>query len=192
MNRKRLLAGLLIVLSCPTLSIAHAHPEAEQSGCAGPVLAAINAARGDPPAFARRLEGEPATAARDEAIDFLLSRRPMPPLAPWPALDAAADGHAAELGRRGGVSHTSADGSGLRDRVQRAGVWSMMVAEEISLGQDSAFGVAAQLIIDDGVARAGHRADLFNPLLRNAGVGCAAHPAYGSVVVIDLSGEPLR
>ncbi len=192
MNRKRLLAGLLIVLSCPTVSIAHARLEAGQSGCAGPVLAAINAARGDPAAFARRLEREPATAARDEAIDFLLSHRSMPPLAPWAALDASADGHAADLGRRSRVSHVGADGSTLRDRTQRAGVWSMMVAEEISLGQDSEFGVAAQLIIDDGVAGAGHRADLFNPLLRNAGVGCAAHPAYGSVVVIDLSGDRLR
>ena len=44
-----------------------------------------------------------------------------------------------------------------------------------------------QLLIDDGVASRGHRHNLFNPDLHQAGAGSAPHRDYRTVTVIDYA-----
>jgi hypothetical protein len=82
--------------------------------------------------------------------------------------------------------------SGPRDRIQATGVFSMIVAEEISVGQDAAAGVVGQLIVDAGNPSHMHRADLFSPLEMFAGVGCAANKAFHTITVIDLAGAVMQ
>jgi len=38
----------------------------------------------------------------------------------------------------------------------------------------------------------GHRNDLMDPTLKRAGVGCAPHPTYGTVCVVDLASAAPR
>ena len=62
-----------------------------------------------------------------------------------------------------------------------------MAAENISAGEDEARAVVIQLIVDDGVPGRGHRTNLFNPDLHQAGAGSAPHREYRVVTVIDYA-----
>jgi hypothetical protein len=157
----------------------------------GSVLAEVNWARADPAAYALTFGKGGRTPATTEAIAFLEHQSPLPPLTENAMLDAAAARHAADQGPAGLTGHIGADGSTASTQIQNAGMWSSIVAEDISLGQASAGGVVRQWIIDEGVPSRAHRSDLFNPLVQFAGVGCGPHKTYRSMCVIDLSGAPI-
>ena len=160
-----------------------------KGGCAGAaVLAEINFARTNPAEYAKTLLQNPRTSATDEAVTLLDHQAPLAPVTASPMLDVAAARHAADQGPGGLTGHTGTDGSTARDRIQGAGVYSMIIAEDISLGQESAGGVVRQLIIDERNPTRMHRSDIFNPLLKFAGVGGGPHKVYHSMCVIDLSG----
>jgi uncharacterized protein YkwD len=154
------------------------------------LLAEINWVRAHPGAYADRLRSAPATRATDEAIEFLERREPAPPLQFNAALAISAARHAADQGEHGSFTHTGSDGSSAGERMHRAGVWAGMMAEEMSAGETSADDVVRQLIIDEGVPGRGHRNDLMDPFLKQAGAGCASHPVFGVICVIDLASSP--
>jgi uncharacterized protein YkwD len=154
------------------------------------VIEQLNLARTDPSGFAKLLRTVPGSSAA-EAVAFLEHRMPIGRLTYDPRLGAAAAGHAADQGPRGQTSHTGSDGSSPMARMQRAGLYAQIFAEEVSVGQGSAVGVVRQLIIDDGVVGRTHRADLFDPLLVLVGVGCGPNKSYRIMCVIDLSGAPM-
>ncbi len=122
----------------------------------------------------------------DEAIRFLEAQRPLAPLSRGAILERAAADHAAEQGARGGRGHISAGGLTAGRRVARRG-GGVYVSETISYGFSAATAVVRGLIVDDGVPGRGHRAVMFFPYLRYAGVGCGRHAAYGHMCVIDYS-----
>jgi uncharacterized protein YkwD len=126
-------------------------------------------------------------AALDEAIAFLESVRPMSPLRFNEGLARAARLHAQDLGPRGSLEHVGSDGSRLSDRLNRLGRWHGLIAENISTGEEEARQVVIQLLVDDGVAGRGHRKNLFNPDLHQAGAGSAPHRDYRVVTVIDYA-----
>jgi len=153
------------------------------------VLFELNFARTRPADYAETLmeRGEPSEAL-DEAVDFLQSQDPLPPLAPSAILARAAASHAADQGPRGLVGHRGSDGSNLGQRIQRYGVWGGVAAEGISYGQASARDVVRQLIVDEGVPNRSHRQDIFSTSVRHAGVGCGPHRVWGAMCVIDFAG----
>jgi uncharacterized protein YkwD len=155
------------------------------------VLAEINAARTDPETFASTWPQGPRSADVNETLNFLSHQPPLPPLTASPQLAGAAARHAADQASMDPPSHTGTDGSTPRDRIQGAGVYSMIVAEEISVGQDTGAGAVRQLIVDAGDAGHFHRGDLFSPLVRFAGVGCGVDKSRRNIVVIDLSGATI-
>ena len=171
-------------------SAAVARPQHGGDGLEPALLAEINWVRAHPGAYADRLREAPESAATDEAIDFLERREPAPPLQLNAGLAISAAGHAADQGEHGSFTHTGSDGSSAGERMHRAGVWAGMMAEEMSAGQQSADDVVRQLIVDEGVPGRGHRNDLMDPFLKQAGVACAAHPVYGVICVIDLASAP--
>jgi uncharacterized protein YkwD len=173
------------------------------------VLAELNAARGDPAAYAAKLRRwranyqgrlvqppgdnvgyltQEGTAAVDEAIAYLEALSPRPPLASEPRLYRSAQRHAVDQGPPGLVGHTGSDGSSAGQRMREAGLWAGLSAENISFGYADAEAVVRQLIIDDGVPGRGHRANIFDPGLNTAGVGCGQHQRYGHMCVIDFAG----
>jgi len=127
--------------------------------------------------------------AVEEAISFLDRQSPLTALAPSELLARAARAHAEEQARTGAVGHGSADGRGPGQRVRGAG-GDVYVAEVIAYGFDTPERAVRQLIVDDGVARRGHRAVMYLSRLRYAGVGCARHPHYATTCVIDLAETP--
>ncbi|HCZ32558.1 MAG TPA: CAP domain-containing protein [Holophagaceae bacterium] len=133
------------------------------------------------------LRTEEGVAALDEAIAFLESVRPVSPLRFNEGLARAARLHAEDLGPRGALEHVGADGSRLSDRLNRLGRWHGLIAENISTGEAEARQVVIQLLVDDGVAGRGHRKNLFNPDLHQAGAGSAPHRDYRVVTVIDYA-----
>jgi uncharacterized protein YkwD len=170
------------------------------------VLAALNAARTDPAAYAEGLkryrtffhanllrypglnaeiETQEGVKVVDETIGFLGKQSPLGPVEAAPLFAASA----ADLVRdqaQGGTGHESSDGSTPADRAARHG-GGAFVAEVIAYGPVDADDVVRQLIIDDGVADRGHRSILYSPELRFAGVACGPHAEFRTVCVIDLS-----
>jgi hypothetical protein len=180
-------AAIAVTARAPLVDTAKAPPVTKLEA---DVLDHINNARRNPAEFAKLLP--PAPGAASEAADQLRRREPAPALTWDDRLAAAARKHAADQGAKGGHDHVGSDGSRPMERMRREGVWSMLTAEEMSLGQTSAKGVVIQLIIDEGSPTRAHRADLLNPLFTLGGVGCAPHTTYRMVCVIDLSGRPME
>lgn len=133
------------------------------------------------------LRTEEGVAALDEAIRFLETTRPVGPLRFNEGLARVAREHARYLGSRGLLSHQGADGSGPAARLDRLGRWQSLVAENISAGEDDPRRVVIQLLVDDGIPSRGHRKNLFNPDLHQAGAGEAPHTQYGTICVIDYA-----
>jgi uncharacterized protein YkwD len=133
------------------------------------------------------LRTEEGVAALDEAIHFLETVRPVGPLRFNEGLARAARAHARYLGEHGLLSHQSADGRGPAARLDRMGRWQSLVAENISTGEEDPRMVVIQLLVDDGVPSRGHRRNLFNPDLHQAGAGVAPHREYRTVCVIDYA-----
>jgi uncharacterized protein YkwD len=133
------------------------------------------------------LRTDEGVAALDEAIAFLESTRAAGPLRFNEGLARAARLHAQDIGPRSSIEHVGSDGARLSDRLNRLGRWQGLVAENISTGEEAAREVVLQLLIDDGVASRGHRHNLFNPDLHQAGAGSAPLRDYRTVTVIDYA-----
>jgi uncharacterized protein YkwD len=197
---------VLLILSLGLCAPATARP----ATLADAIIAELNFARTRPQAYADTLRRhrasyrglfvddpeEPAShtsregaAAVDEAIAFLDSQPPLPPLASAPVLALAAADHAEAQRRRGDIGHISANGDNPGQRVVRRG-GGPYVSETIAYGFAVPVAVVRQLIIDDGVADRGHRAVIFDARLHHAGVGCGGHPVYTAMCVIDFSPSP--
>ena len=165
------------------------------------VLAEINFARANPADYARELRRQAVSIQRgdysgddpeavEEAIDFLQRQRPLPALTWDDRIAVAAREHTRAQGPRGDVGHGAAGGLGRR--LQGAGVWAGMSAENISYGYDDARDVVRQLIIDSGVPTRGHRHNIFGAGYQLAGVSCGSHRAYGAMCTIDFAGALAR
>jgi uncharacterized protein YkwD len=173
------------------------------------VVAELNLARGDPKAYAKYLReyralihngvyekpGEigiqlqEGAHAVDDAIAFLERQAPLGPLAASKGLSAAARAHAVDQGRSGATGHSGADGSSPFDRMNRFGKWNGTAGENISYGAADARGIVIQLVVDDGVASRGHRANIFGAAFKFVGIGVGPHPKYGTICVQDFSGS---
>ena len=128
------------------------------------------------------LRTEEGLAAYDEAIVS-----PVGPLRFNDGLARAARLHAQDIGPRGTLEHVGSDGSRLSQRLNRLGTWHGLIAENIGTLEQDPRQVVIQLIVDDGVPERGHRHNLFNPDLHQAGVGSAPHRDYKVVTVIDYA-----
>jgi len=133
------------------------------------------------------LRTEEGLAAYDEAIAFLESVSPVGPLRFNDGLARAARLHAQDIGPCGTLEHVGSDGSRLSQRLNRLGTWHGLIAENIGTLEQDPRQVVIQLIVDDGVPERGHRHNLFNPDLHQAGVGSAPHRDYKVVTVIDYA-----
>jgi uncharacterized protein YkwD len=133
------------------------------------------------------LRTEEGLAALDEAIAFLESVRPVGPLRFNEGLAKAARFHAQDIGPRGVLDHVGSDGARLSQRLNRLGTWHGLIAENIGTLEEDPRQVVIQLLVDDGVPGRGHRHNLFNPDLHQAGAGTAPHREYRVVTVIDYA-----
>lgn len=178
------------------------------SGLEQGIVAEMNLARANPPAYAALLQNmrryyngnmlqlpgqtpiltNEGVRAVDEAIRFLKSTKPLPPLSISKGMSLAAKDHVKDQGPKGTLGHFGSDGSKPWDRINRYGSWQKIVGENISYGPSTAQQVVIQLIIDDGVADRGHRKNIFRPDYRVTGVGCGTHKQYKVMCDITYAG----
>ncbi len=123
-----------------------------------------------------------------EAIRFLRSAKPVPPMHPSKGMSMGAKDHATDQGSSGSSQHQGSDGSQPWDRVNRYGTWEKSIAENIACGSDKARNIVVFLIIDDGVSSRGHRKNIFNPDFRVIGIACGHHATYRTICVTTFAG----
>jgi len=123
--------------------------------------------------------------AVEEAIHFLESVQPLPPLKPVKGLSLAARDHVNEQGMTTKIGHAGHDNSQVANRANRYGNWRTIVGENISYGPD----VVMQLIINDGIPNRSHRQNIFNPAYRVTGVACGQHKRYTHMCVITYADD---
>jgi uncharacterized protein YkwD len=123
-----------------------------------------------------------------EAVRYLRSVKPLPPLNPSKGMSSGARDHVKDQGSSGFTQHKGSDGSQAGDRVNRYGAWEKTIAENIAYGSDKARTIVIFLILDDGVSNRGHRKTIFSPDFRVIGVACGHHPTYRTVCVITFAG----
>ncbi len=111
--------------------------------------------------------------ALNEAMAFLRSTRPLPPLEVSKGMSLGSKDHVKEQESTGVIGHQGRDGSRPGDRVNRYGRWQGMLGENIAYGMDSARRMTMALIIDDGVPSRGHRQNIFDAQARVLGVACS-------------------
>ena len=111
--------------------------------------------------------------ALDQAIAFLRSTPPLPPLEVSRGMSLGSKDHVKQQESTGVTGHQGRDGSRPGDRVNRYGRWQGTISENISYGIDSARGMTMALIIDDGLPDRGHRKNMFEAQARLVGVACS-------------------
>ncbi len=160
------------------------------------VLNEIDLLRANPAAYAGVLrqwrpdvhDGGESVRALDEAIGELQSMRGgLSRLSLSSGLSRAARDQVRDTGSRGLVGHTGSDGSTFRKRIERYGVWSGSIAENIVYGPDMAREAVIQMVVDAGVEGRGHRRTLLNPAWHYVGIACGRHAVYGTMCVMDFA-----
>ena len=126
-------------------------------------------------------------SALEEAITFLRTLKPLPPLELRPGMISGAKLHVDDMQKTGRVGHLGSDGSKPEDRLTRFGMWEESVGEDIVYDSRSARNDVIGLIIDDGVSTRGHRNNLFKPTFRV--IGLASQPIEAKTIcVITFAG----
>jgi uncharacterized protein YkwD len=129
---------------------------------------------------------EEGTKALDEAISFLRTSRPAPPLTLSLGMCSGARELVRDQSASGATGHQGADGSFCEQRTARFGSWTEPIGENLTYGDDSARERVITLLIDDGFASRGHRKRLLDPTFKVAGVACGGHK-LGAMCVITLA-----
>lgn len=202
-NRLKALLYLVLLLVAAT-----PRPAAATEALAREVLAEVNLARTQPSQYAQYIKElrthfhgkelwisrRPAVLmtsegveAVDEALRFLAKQKPLAPLSWSPGLAKAALELVQEQGESGKVGHSGSRTGGTQERIERHGRWSGRIAENISYGPSNARLMVMQLIIDDDVPDRGHRENIYEPRVREAGAACGPHPTYGIMCVMDFA-----
>jgi uncharacterized protein YkwD len=127
-----------------------------------------------------------------EAINFLNKQKPVPKVARDNNLSHAAHDHVKDIGSKGLSSHEGSDGSSVTSRIERYCEWDTCVCENIEFGGSSAEEIVANWIVDDGVPKRGHRANLFLHNATHCGIALGSHTEFEHVSNIIFTGGVRR
>jgi uncharacterized protein YkwD len=171
----------------------------------------INLARANPSAYIKYLEefkryyrgreihypdglvlvSNEGVAPLDEAIAFMRSLKPLPPLKLSSGMVLGAKDHMNDLFKTKGSGHRGSDGSSAGDRLSRYGDWADSLGEDIVYHSRGAREDVISLIIDDGTGNRGHRKNLFKPDFHIIGIALSPlgpTPNPAPICVITFAG----
>lgn len=102
-------------------------------------------------------------------VNALRKAEGLPPVRASARLATIAQAHACDNATRGSISHVSADGSTLADRLRAGGYSLRTAAENTGLG----FGLSSERMVAYWTGSPLHRANMLNPDVTEAGLGYA-------------------
>ena len=172
------------------------------------IFAEINLARTNPAQYLRYLEEfkpfyhgkeikyadgstlvtNEGVSALEEAIHFVRSQKPLPPLELRKGLILGARDHVIDMTKSGQSGHRGSDGSIVEDRLNRYGSWSDSVGEDIVYHSRKAREDVIALIIDDGVKSRGHRKNIFKSDFHLIGLALSPPTKAPPMCVITFAG----
>jgi uncharacterized protein YkwD len=120
-----------------------------------------------------------------ECVRILKKTAPIGLLDPNSELYQTALYHTSRQSKTNEVGHTSPDGKTFADRLRLLHFTSS--SECISYGENTARGVVAALLIDDGVSDRGHRKTILDPKYKLIGVSSGSHKTYGYMSTLDFA-----
>jgi uncharacterized protein YkwD len=126
--------------------------------------------------------------AVEDAISFLRTAKPLPPLGTSSGLCLAALQHVKDQAGSGATGHKGADSGLVEQRVKPFGSWQGGIGENLTYGNESARERILTWLIDDGFPGRGHRRRLMGGEYKVAGVSCGAHPEFQAMCVVTLAG----
>jgi len=109
-------------------------------------------------------------------------------LIPSNGLTKAAKYHASDMGKKGNAGHTSTNGWGMQERIEKFVRWEVTIGENCAYGLYSPLDIVMGLLIDEGVPDLGHRKNILNPDYKVVGVAIRPHKTYGTNCVQDFAG----
>ncbi|MEL3908602.1 MAG: CAP domain-containing protein [Treponemataceae bacterium] len=133
----------------------------------------------------RTIEGKSAV---QEAIDELKGCSAIGKLTLDEGLSKASELLASYQVRTKTTGHNGPNGMNMRARIEKFGKWSGYIGENCAYGPKTPREIVAQLIIDDGVSKCGHRQNIFNSTYKIVGIAYHEGGSYGSVCVMDFAG----
>ena len=122
-----------------------------------------------------------------EAIQFLKSLSPLPPLLWDQNLTQSAQEHVNDIGPKGLLLYQSSDGTEPEDRIAKYGNFTEPLGENIDFGPNDAMGVIISLTLDDGEEQRPHRENLFNADYKKIGIACGPHETEFQMCVMDFA-----
>ena len=123
-----------------------------------------------------------------EAISFLKSLKPLPPLEWDQNLFASAEEHVNDIGPKGLLLYQSSDGTEPEDRINKYCNYETL-GENIDFGPNDAMGVIISLTLDDGEEQRPHRENLFKEDYNKVGIACGPHQTEFQMCVMDFAGD---
>lgn len=172
------------------------------------LLNEINSARANPTAYIKYLEEyrnyyqgtsvkfpdgstlitNEGVAALNDAITFLRTVKPLPPLALNKGMVSGAKLHLSDMLKTQKSGHTGSDGSKPEDRLSKFGTWQTTVGENIVYEVRSPRIDVIGLIIDDGVKTRGHRKNVFKSEFKVIGISSGGPFEQHTIAVITFAG----
>ena len=122
-----------------------------------------------------------------EAIQFLKSLSPLPPLIWDKNLAQSALEHVSDIGPKGLLLYQSSDGTEPEDRIAKYGNYTEPLGENIDFGPNDAMGVIVSLTLDDGEEQRPHRENLFKDDFKKVGIACGPHETEFQMCVMDFA-----
>ena len=122
-----------------------------------------------------------------EAIQFLKSLSPLPPLIWDQNLAQSALEHVSDIGPKGLLLYQSSDGTEPEDRIAKYGKYTEPLGENIDFGPNDAMGGRGAGTGDDGEEQRPHRENLFKDDFKKVGIACGPHETEFQMCVMDFA-----
>lgn len=136
------------------------------------------------------LQTQEGVKAVHEAIQALRNQTPLQPFKWADGIKSACQDHVNDIGPKGLVCHNSSDETSKtsKHRMRKYGNLIKCYGENMAFGCATPVEVLAQLLIDDGNMKRGHRSNILSPDFNYIGCYSGNHNGLDHITVINYAG----